>query len=92
MIGRLGLAGGYKIRFFIALPIEIVMLHVRHPMYASIIASHGCPNINECPSSLLLRLITRKSARYSQESTKISMSFNVLIGLTNDLLANSNIV
>ena len=92
MTGKLGLAGGYMIRFFVAFPLAIVMLHVRHPMYASAIASHGRPNINECPSSLLLGLITRKSTGYSQESNEIAMSCNVLTGLTIDLSTNSNII
>jgi hypothetical protein len=60
------------IRFFVELPLAIVMLLVRHPMYASVVASHGRPNINGFPSSLLLGLITRKPTRYSQELTEIS--------------------
>ena len=52
-------------RFFVALPLEIVMFPVQHPMYASVVVSHGLPNINWCLSSLLLGLITRKSAGYS---------------------------
>jgi hypothetical protein len=85
MLGRLGLARGYKIRFFIALPLAIVMLHVRHPMYAYVVASHGFPNINGCPSNLLLGLITRKSVGYSQELTEISMSCNAPSSLTTNL-------
>jgi hypothetical protein len=80
------------IRFFIELPLEIVIFHVRHPMYAFVVASHGYPNINGCPSSLLLGLITRKSAGYSQESTEIFMYCNVPTSLTIDLSTNSNIV
>jgi hypothetical protein len=68
------------------------MLLVRHPMYASVVGSHGCPNINGCPLSLLLGLITRKSVGYSQDSTEIAMSSNVLTGLTTDLSSNYNIV
>jgi len=92
MACRLGLVGGYKIRFFITLPLSIVMFHVRHPMYAYVIYSHGHRNINGCPLSLLLGLITRKSARYSQESTDIVMSYNVPTGLTVDLSTSSNII
>jgi hypothetical protein len=92
MTGTLGLAGGYKIRFFITLPLAIVMLHVGHPMYAFVVASHGHPNINGCPSSLILGLITRKSTGYSQESIKIDIYSKVLIGLAIDLSSSSNIV
>jgi ABC-type microcin C transport system permease subunit YejB len=87
----LGLVGGYKIRFFTTIPQEIVMLHVGHPMYASIVAIHGCPNINECPSSLILGLITRKSTRNSQDSIDIDISSKVATGLTTDLSSSSNI-
>jgi hypothetical protein len=58
----LGLAGGYKMRFFVIPPLAIVILPVRHPMYASAVASHGLPSINGCPSSPLLGLMMRKSA------------------------------
>ena len=92
MKGRLGLVGGYKIRFFIALPLTIVMFLVQHPMYASFVASHGRPNINGCPSSQLLGLITKKSSGYSQDSTEIAMSCNLPTGFTTDLSMSSNIV
>jgi len=85
MTRRLGLAGGSNIRFFIALSLAIVMFLVRHHMYAYVVSSHGRPNINECPSSLLLGLITKKSSWYSQESTDTTMSCNVPTGLTTDL-------
>jgi hypothetical protein len=61
-------------------------------MYAYDVARHGIPNINGCPSSLLLGLINRKSTGYSQESTEISTSCNVTTGLTTDLSANCNII
>jgi hypothetical protein len=92
MVGILGLAGGYMMRFFVAFPLEIVMLPVQHPMYAFAIVSQGIPNVNGCPSSLLLRLITMKSTGYSQESTEIAKSCNVSTGLTTDLLTNCNII
>jgi hypothetical protein len=31
---RLGLDGGYKMRFFVTPPLEIVILPLQHPMYA----------------------------------------------------------
>jgi hypothetical protein len=92
MTGRVGLDGGYVMRFFVALPLTIFMLHVRRPMYAFVVASHGLPNINGCPSSLLLMLITRKSTGYSQESTRISISCNVSSSLTTDISTSYNII
>jgi hypothetical protein len=92
MIVRLGLAGGYRMRFFLTPPLSIVMLPMRHPMYASVVASHGLPNINGFPSSPLLGLMMRKSIGYSQESTEISMSCNVPIILTTDQSTNCNII
>jgi hypothetical protein len=92
MIGRFGLAGGYKISFFMALLLEIFKLAMRHPMYASVVSSHIRPSINGSPSSLLLRLITRKSFGYSQESREITIYCNVPTSLTTNLSANSNII
>jgi hypothetical protein len=80
------------IRFFVALLLEIFILVMRHPMYASVVFSHGHPSINGCPSSLLLGLITKKSYGYSQESTEIAMYCNVPTGLTTNLSPNSNII
>jgi hypothetical protein len=88
----LGLAGGYKMRFFVIPPLVIVILPTRHPMYASAIASHGLPNINGFPSSPLLGLMMRKSVGYSQESTEMAISCNVPIGRTTDRSANCNII
>jgi hypothetical protein len=92
MTGTLGLVGGYKIRFFITLPLEIVMLHVGHPMYASVVTSHGRPNSKGCLSSLILGLITIKSTWYSQELIEIDIYSKVPTGLTIDLSSSSNIV
>jgi hypothetical protein len=88
----LGLAGGYKMRFFMIPPLVIAIFSVRHPMYASVIASHGLPNINGCPSSPPFGLMMRKSARYSQESTKMAISCNVPTGRNTDRSANCNII
>jgi hypothetical protein len=79
-------------RLLLAFPLAIVMFPMRHPMYASVVVSHGLPNINGCLSSLLLGLITRKYDGYSQESTEIATSCNVFTNLTIDLLANCNII
>jgi hypothetical protein len=79
-------------RLFVALPLEIVILPVRHPMYAYVVVSHGLPSINGFPSSPLLGLIMRKSVGYSQESNEIAISYNVSIGLTTDLSSNCNII
>jgi hypothetical protein len=88
----LRLAGGYKMRFFVIPPLAIVILLVRHPMYASAIASQGLPSINGCPSSLLLGLMMRKSVGYSQESMEMDISCNVPTGRTTDRSANCNII
>jgi hypothetical protein len=37
----LGLVGGYKRIFFVIPPLAIFILPIRHPMYASVVASHG---------------------------------------------------
>jgi hypothetical protein len=76
----LGLAGGYKMRFFVIPPLVIVILHARNPIYVSSIASHGLPSINGFPSSLLHGLMMRKSVGYSQELTEMATSCNVPIG------------
>jgi hypothetical protein len=89
---RLGLAGGYKVRFFVIPPLVIVILPARHPMYEFVVASHGLPSINGCPSSPLLGLMMRKSTGYSQESTKMAISCNVKTGRTTDRSANYNII
>jgi hypothetical protein len=34
----LGLAGGYKMRFFVTPPLEIVILPILNPMYASVVS------------------------------------------------------
>jgi hypothetical protein len=88
----LGLAGGYKMRFFVIPPLVIVIFHVRHPMYTSVVASHGLPSINGCPSSPPLGLMMRKSVEYSQESTKMAISCNVPTSRTTDQYANCNII
>jgi hypothetical protein len=79
-------------RFFVALPLAIVMFPVQHPMYASVVVSHGLPNINGCPLIPLLGLIMRKLVEFSQESIEIAISFNVSIGLTTNLSTNCNII
>jgi len=79
-------------RLFVAPPLEIVMLLVRHPMYASAVVSHGLPSINGCPSSPLLGLIMRKLVGYSQELTEIAISCNVPTSLTTDRSTNCNII
>jgi hypothetical protein len=89
---RLGLARGYRMRFFVAPPLAIFMLLMQHPMYASAAVSHGLPSINGCPLSPLLGLIMRKSAGYSQESTKIDISCNVPTVFTTDRSTNCNII
>jgi hypothetical protein len=61
-------------------------------MYALVVVSHGLPSINGCPSSPLLGLMMRKSAKYSQESTEIAISCNVPTGRTTDQYANCNII
>jgi hypothetical protein len=88
----LALAGGYKVRFFVIPPLVIVILPTRHPMYASVIASHGLPNTNGCPSSPLLVLMMRKSSGYSQESTEMAISCNVPTGRTTNRSANYSII
>jgi hypothetical protein len=79
-------------RFFVIPPLAIVILPIRHPMYASVVASHGLPSINGFPSSPLLRLMMRKSARDSQELTEMAISCNVPTGQTIDRSANCSII
>jgi hypothetical protein len=79
-------------RFFVTHPLAIVILPVRHPMYASPVASHGLPNINGFPSSILLGLMMRKSIRYSQHLTEMDISCNVPTGRTTNRSANCNII
>jgi hypothetical protein len=88
----IGLAGGYKVRFFVIPPLVIAILLARHSMYTSSVASHGLPSINRCPSSPLLGLMMRKSDGYSQELIEMAISCNVPTGQTTDRSANcSNI-
>jgi hypothetical protein len=79
-------------RFFVTPPLEIVILPVWHPMYTSVVVSHGIPSINRCPSSPLLGLMMRKSTGYSQESTIITISCSVPTGITTDQSANCKII
>jgi hypothetical protein len=88
----LGLAEGYTMRLFVAPPLAMVMFPMRHPIYASVVASHGLPSINGWPSSPLLGLIMRKSAGYSKESIEIAISYNVPTGLTTNRSTNCNII
>jgi hypothetical protein len=67
-------------RLFVIPPLTIIILPVWNPMYAFVVASHGLPSINRCPSSLLLGLMMRKSVGYSQESTEMAISCNVPTG------------
>jgi len=92
MIFRLGLAGGYMMRFFVTPPLEIVILPMRHPMYAFVVAGHGLPSINGCPSTPLLWSMMRKSVGYSQESTEIAILCNMPTDLTTDRSTNYNII
>jgi hypothetical protein len=88
----LGLGGGYKMRFFVIPPLVIVILPARHPIDASVVASHGLPNINGCPSSPLRGFMIWKSVGYSQDSMEMATSCNVPIGRTTDQSANCNII
>ena len=92
MIDGLGLVGGYRMRFFVSPPLAIVMFPMKHPIYAYVVVSHGIHSINGYPSTPLLRLIMRKSAGYSQDSTEIDISYNVPTGLTTDRSTNCNII
>lgn len=82
----------YKIIFLMTIPFAIVMSPVWHPIYVSIVSSHGLPNIRGYPFNLFLGLITRKSTMYSQESIEMIISSKVPSIFTTDLLANSNIM
>lgn len=73
-----------------AFPLVIVMFPIRYPIFASVVANYGLPNIRGCPSSLFLGLITKTSTGYSQESTWTIMSSRVPSSLTTNLSANSN--
>ena len=78
--------------FFVIPPLAIVILPIRHPMYAFVVASHGLPSINGCPSRPPFGLMMSKSVGYSQESTEMDISCNVPTGRTIDRSANYNII
>lgn len=50
----LGLESGYRIRFLMAGPLEIVMIPVWHPIFTSAMAIHDLHNMRGTPSILFL--------------------------------------
>src|SRR5713101_2760430 len=91
LASRLGRAGGYRVRFLVSIPSDIIIDPDRQLMQASAVANHGLPRINGCPPSCDFGCNTKKSAGYSHESTDITRSSKIPSGLMVDLSANSKI-
>ena len=61
-------------------------------MQASVVANQGLPRISGCPPSYELGCKTKKSTRYSHESTETMRSSKIPSGLIVDLSASSRMV
>ena len=87
-ISVIALAGGYKLNFFVELPLEMYMSPDLQLIKASAVASQGLPKIIGCPPRLLLGVKIIKSTGYSQESKETEISSNTPSGLIIDRSAS----
>ena len=79
-------------RLLVSVPSDIVMDPDRQLLQASAVANQGLPRINGCPPSYDFGCNTKKSAGYSHESTEMTRSSRIPLGLMVDLSANSKMV
>ena len=79
-------------RLLVSVPSDMVIYPDRQLMQASAVANQGLPRINGCPPSCNLGCKTKKSARYSHESTEMTRSSRIPSGLMVDLSTSSKTV